>query len=195
MHFLKTFTTPLASITAVAELARILIAADLRRGMGAPTLAGLVRTALATITPEMRTGGTRRPASQGRSPKTLLAVLTYSHATGILMSEAIAEEIQTDILLQEWCGGRSLEEVELRQFRRASRSRIQECLAHVLERAWDERRDLGGGVPFGLGQSLSADQGFLSPADQRLMPAGVFALEAERRLAYAIQLDSMALDC
>ena len=194
MHSLKTSTNPLASNTAIAELARILIPADLRKWMDAPTLAGLVRTALATITPEMRTGDTRRPASQGRSPKTLLAVLTYSYAAGILMSEAIAEEIQTDIVLQEWCGDGSLEEAELRQFRRANRPQVRECLAQVLERAWGERRDLGGGVPFGLGQSLSADQGFICPANQRLTPAVVFALEAEQRLSYAIQLNSMALD-
>lgn len=34
----------------------------------------------------------------------------------------------------------------------------------------------------------------LGSANQPMTPTGVFALEAERRVSYATQLDSMALD-
>lgn len=147
-----------ASATAITDLAHLLIPADLRKWMDAPTLAGLVTNALATIAPDTRTVDTCSPAAPGQSPKVLMAVLTYSYAVGNLMSETIADEVQTDPVLQEMCGDDLPVEAELRQFRRACRHRIQECLAKVLELAWDVRRTLVAGVLFGLSPSPSVDQ-------------------------------------
>jgi hypothetical protein len=198
MNVVKTPTESPPIDTATAELARILIPPDIRTWVDGAALANLVRTALVAMAPTEPVRGDRQALAGEPSPQALMAVLAYSYAAGNLMSETIAGETQADNSLQALCGGQPVGEADLRRFRRACRSQVQRCLTKVLELAWNKHLDLAARVLFGAGHSLSLEKRTArspcEPVCEPVTPAMVFALEAERRLAYAVQLDSMALD-
>jgi hypothetical protein len=187
MSTVSTHTNAPASDPAIADLAHILMPADLRNWIDPHALANLVITAQETAAT-----GIESPAEP--SPRSLMFTLTYSYAAGMLASDSIAEAVPGNAVLQELCPEGFLAAADLRRFRRTWRLQIQACLAKVLELAWNLRHQHAAEVRFGWELKPGADAAFLQLANHPLTLARAFALEAARRLSYAIQLDSMALD-
>lgn len=107
-------------------------------------------------------------------PQTMLTLLTYCYATGICSSEDVVYQTANDPILRYLCGKRQPSEALIRHFRRAYRPIIEQSLARVLQSACHSRAQ--------------------SPQNPWPTDTGLFRQEANRRVLYAIHLDSMAMD-
>ena len=74
------------------------------------------------------------------SPKSLLAVLTYCYALGIYGSRQIEEKLKADEVLRSIANECRPDHELLRQFRRAYRELIQECLKRTYWFIWVKYR-------------------------------------------------------
>lgn len=108
--------------------------ADLRQHVGERALIELALDAVQTV-------GERLPRpleAQGRhSPQMLLTLLTYCYAAGIYGSEDIEDDCRNDAATRYLCASTSPDQETIRNFRRANRLRIEDCLALVYRSACD----------------------------------------------------------
>jgi len=127
-------------------------------------------------------------AGAALQPRSLLAVLIYSYASGIFSSEAIAEQMQEDTHFRALCGDDYPDWNQLRRFRRLNRPLIQQCLEALLAPVH--------------GPACNHERPGAHRSPERLATAGgwepdsqaAIAQEASDRLNRAARLDSMVLD-
>lgn len=105
------------------------VAGDLQAGLGWQRLLQLVLDAV-LAQPREHTPSTTRPA-------VLLTLVTYCYATRTLGSQDIEDAIKDRLEVAYITRGMAISAADIRQFRRAHRARIENCLAHVLRAAMD----------------------------------------------------------
>jgi len=151
--------------------------ADLRAWLDERTLVFTILEVQQAVEPPHWKQGTALRDTDIPSSQILLTLLTYAYATGTLPSEEIEKQTEMDSTFRYLCARSYPTESMLRQFRRQNRALVRQCLAKVFEAAWQQR--------FG--------QASVSEDAQMWLPA-LLNLEAEKRILYAVQLDSMAMD-
>ncbi len=151
--------------------------ADLRTWIDERTLACVVLEAQQAVEPAHWKQGLGFGNSDAPRPQVLLTLLTYAYASGTLPSEQIEGETEKDSTFRYLCARTYPTESTLRQFRRQNRVLIRQCLVRVFEAAWQQR----------FGETQNAE------LSKMWLPA-LLNLEAEKRILYAVQLDSMAMD-
>jgi len=123
-------------------------------------------------------------------PQVLATLLTYCYAIGLSDSQQIEESTGVEAVIRYLCAGDRPSAHLLIRFRRACRPLIEQALAQVLERAWDQRSRQLALLP----EDRSS---YLGPALGRV--AGKpgrpdFVRLAERRIEGAVLLDSVDRD-
>lgn len=151
--------------------------ADLRTWLDDRALAFVVLEAQQAVEPAIWKQSATLASADGLRPQVLLTLLTYAYATGTLPSEQIESETEKDTTFRYLCARTYPTELTLRYFRRQNRELIRQCLSKVFEAAWQQR----------YGETSNAG------LPQLWLPA-LLNLEAEKRIQYAVQLDSMAMD-
>jgi hypothetical protein len=151
--------------------------ADLRNWLDERTLAFVVLEAQQAVEPAYWKQDVALQSADAPRPQVLLTLLTYAYASGTLPSEEIERQTEKDSTFRYLCARTYPTESTLRQFRRQNRVLIRQCLARVFEAAWQQR----------FGETPNAE------LSQMWLPA-LLNLEAEKRILYAVQLDSMAMD-
>jgi hypothetical protein len=151
--------------------------ADLRAWLDEHTLACTVLEAQLEVEPAHWKQGVALRNTDMPQPQILLTLLTYAYATGTLPSEEIERQTEKDSTFRYLCARAYPTESTLRQFRRQNRALIRQCLSRVFEAAWQQR--------FGA---------ISDPATSAMWLPALLNLEAEKRILYAVQLDSMAMD-
>jgi hypothetical protein len=109
--------------------------------------------------------------SMATQPRSLLALLVYHYAIGVLPSREIAAALWGDPQLRLLCDDDFPDWRQLRRFRRLNHDAVRKCLAQVL---------------FGQSEAVATRESHVCDTD-------CFA-EAEQRLTSAIWLDSMLAD-
>ena len=115
----------------------------------------------------------------------LLSLLGYCYATALFDSREIEARINIDRTLRYLCAGQLPNWEDLRQFRRRNLHAVRLTVTELLKAAWTRRRFDESGGDFQDAICMSA------------IPVGVereIQLEADRRIRWAMQADSMALD-
>ena len=130
------------------------------------------------------------PAAATRD-NSLLDLLIYCYASGVLPSRAISELAEMDPVARTFCGGAFPERDEIAAFRRDHRALIQECLKQVYEAAWQAViNEAGPGrVPVGI----AGAQPKPSP-DTRYDPSDLLH-QIHERISRAAQMDCWSVDC
>jgi hypothetical protein len=123
-------------------------------------------------------------------PQVLLALLSYSYATGRFASSLIAQAICEDEKTRYLAANSQPDSQLLRRFRRQYRSALNECLLDLFRAVWKSRHSLRR-EPGWTNRASMTDQG-LVPWNGRFMRDLVG--EVERRIDQAVQFDSMELD-
>jgi hypothetical protein len=121
----------------------------------------------------------------------LLLLLTYCYAAGIYSSEDIEQQLQREPSIRQLCPGNAPDAAKIRRFRRTHRAEVDYCLGavlgFVLRRERSRLRD----------QRPEASEGDSDvPSEVRDWGLSRRAIEGEakRRVNWAVELDSMALD-
>ena len=109
--------------------------------------------------------------SVATQPRSLLALLVYHYAIGVMPSRDIAAALWSDPQLRLLCDDDFPDWRQLRRFRRLNHDAVRKCLAQVLS---------GQSEPGATREAQACDTDWL--------------VEAERRLTSAIWLDSMLAD-
>lgn len=104
-------------------------------------------------------------------PRSLLALLVYHYATGVMPSREITSALWSDPQLRLLCDDDFPDWRQLRRFRRLNHDAVRKCLADVLS---------------GQSEALATREAHACDAD--------WFAEAERRLDAAIWLDGMLAD-
>lgn len=108
--------------------------ADLRQPVGERALIELALDAVQTV-------GERLPrpleAPGQHSPQMLLTLLTYCYAAGVYGSEDIEYDCRNDAATRYLCANTAPDQDAIRNFRRANRRLIEDCLACVYRNACD----------------------------------------------------------
>jgi len=123
-------------------------------------------------------------------PQVLLALLSYSYATGRFASSSIEQAIREDEKTRYLAVNSHLEASLLRNFRRRYRPALKECLLNLIRSVWETRPDP---------RSTPLCAKVAPTAVPRLVPQyGRFlrdlVCEVERRIDRAVQFDTMELD-
>lgn len=92
------------------------------------------------------------------SPRMLLTLLTYCYAAGTYASEDVEWACRRCEGARYICGNATPDLDMLRHFRRANRPWIEECLAWVLKRAWEQLHPAFGSAPGHRLESTCLDQ-------------------------------------
>src|SRR5262245_28518614 len=131
--------TALETIPPVGEQRRFCLPPDLRDWAGSKRLVDLVLdVVLATGRQEQRPVDPNQAGARFH-PFTLLALLTYSYASGICASDQIESAVPWDAAFKCLCGNRYPDRDTLRRFRRDNRASIEGCLEKVCLEVWAER--------------------------------------------------------
>jgi hypothetical protein len=134
----------------------------------------LVRLTLESVNSELQGEGSERVHVLAPGwPRVFLTVLTYGYGTGVYASEHIEAQAQRDPSLRYLAARLPFSGDELRRFRRMNRPLVEDCLSRLIALVWQ--------MPGSCGSD-------------RELAEGAFKLAAQRRVAEAIQADSMALD-
>jgi hypothetical protein len=163
---------------------------DLRSRLGEVRLAQLVLESVQDVTVPDGEDGCCGHSRNGLPSAILLTLLTYSYAAGYFASADVEGELGRDDVLRYLAAGHRPQFDDFRQFRRRCRSELRRCLARVLRRTWER-----GIEPVGAGETNQESNRAL--AVNRWEPTGFdarFELEADARIARAVQADSFALD-
>jgi hypothetical protein len=134
------------------------------------------------------------PAARTSAPPhaTLLLLLTYCYAAGIYSSEAIENQLKEEPAFRRLCGGDPPDAADLRRFRRTHRSEVEHCLGALLWSACRSEWHQLSGRCHSLSEGdpvCRSDQGIEEPLRR------IIERDVNRRVNWAVQLDSMALDC
>ena len=113
------------------------------------------------------------------NPRVMLTVLTYSYATGVFSSAAIAAGCERDETLRYLSLGARFADDRIRLFRGQNMELVKRCLAFVIRQAAGSASS--GADLYGRKQVTALLNGFRNPTSGQQ--------EAERRIDYAIQLD------
>jgi hypothetical protein len=163
---------------------------DLRRLVGEGTTVRLVLESVSDPTAQDRADGCCGQSANGLPSAILLTLLTYSYAACCYGSAEIEEGLQRDDVLRYLAADYRPQVDDLRQFRRQCRSELRRCLAEVLRRASEYGID-----PVNLGDA--GLESYLGLSVNRWPTAGFdarFEIEADARIARAVQADSFAMD-
>jgi hypothetical protein len=163
---------------------------DLRRLVGEGALARLVLESISNPTAQDRANRCCGHNADGLPSAILLTLLTYSYAACCYGSAEIEEGLQRDDVLRYLTGDCRPQVDDLRQFRRRCRSELRRCLAEVLRRASEHGIDPADPGDTGL-------ESYLGLFVDRWPTAGFdarFEIEADARIARAVQADSFAMD-
>jgi hypothetical protein len=123
-------------------------------------------------------------------PQMLLALLSYSYATGRFASSLIEQAIREDEKTRYLAANSQLNGELLRLFRRRHRPALRECLLNLIRTVWETRQH----------QLAAPGQAYASPAViQGLVPWNArfmrdLVCEVERRIDRAVQFDTMEMD-
>ena len=123
-------------------------------------------------------------------PQVLLALLSYSYATGRFASSLIEQGIREDEKTRYLASNSQPDGPLLRCFRRRHRPALEECLLDLFRSVWKSRHHLLS-EPAWANAAPTATQG-LVPWNGRFMLDLV--CEVERRIDQAVQFDSMEMD-
>jgi hypothetical protein len=123
-------------------------------------------------------------------PQMLLALLSYSYATGRFASSLIEQAVREDEPTRYLAANSLLDGELLRRFRRRHRSALRDCLHNLIRIVWETRQHLMSG-PFRADTASTVVPGSM-PLNGRLMRDLV--CEVERRIDRAVQFDSMEMD-
>jgi hypothetical protein len=123
-------------------------------------------------------------------PQMLLALLSYSYATGRFASSLIEQAIREDEKTRYLAANSHLEGELLRCFRRRHRPALKECLLNLIRIVWEARQHLMS-EPL-RGHAVSEVIPVSMPRNGRLMRDLV--CEVERRIDRAVQFDTMEAD-
>jgi hypothetical protein len=133
--------------------------------------------------------GARTSAVPGTAP---LLLLTYCYAAGIYCSADIEYQLETEPAFRLLCGGEPPDAAALRRFRRTHRPEVEYCLAAVLwsvcRREWHRLSDPYHS-PSGRDPGCRFENGTEEPLCR------IIERDVNRRVNWAVELDSMALDC
>ena len=130
------------------------------------------------------------PAAATRD-NSLLGLLIYCYASGVLPSRAISELAEMDPVASTFCGGAFPERDEIAAFRRDHRALIQECLKQVYEAAWQVMvvESGPGRVPVGIAEAQPQPS-----QSARYDPDGLLH-QIHERISRAAQMDCWSVDC
>ena len=123
-------------------------------------------------------------------PQVLLALLSYSYATGRFASSLIEQAIREDEKTRYLAANSQLNGELLRCFRRQHRPALKECLRTLIRIVWETRQHLMS-APLRANAASAAVLGSM-PWNGRFMRDLV--CEVERRIDRAVQFDSMEMD-
>jgi hypothetical protein len=163
---------------------------DLRSRLGEGRLAQSVLESIQDVTLFDGEAGCCGHSRNGLPSAILLTLLTYSYAAGYFASADVEDELNRDDVLRYLAAGHRPQFDDFRQFRRRCRSELRRCLAKVLRRTWECNIE-----PIGEGATHQESQ--RESAVTRWEGTGFdarFELEADARIARAVQADSFALD-
>lgn len=119
------------------------------------------------------------------NPRALLAVLTYSYATGLFGSARIVERCEEETTFRRLSNGIKLGHEQLRVFRGQNSELVKRCLAFVIRQVCNQLTTLNPATP-PKDQSNSAN-GIPGVAAFRNM--ALSQRDAERRFRCAVQMD------
>jgi transposase len=160
---------------------------DLSAYIGKKTLVKLILEAIEELNARTSWCDTVATESTGAQPVLMLTLLTYCYATGVYASTDIELSMEHDQMIRYLCAKNCLTLPMLREFRRYSRDRLQECLEAVLRRVWELRFRNMDACP--MAAAPEPGDGF-----RRWLYAPDFTAEAEQRVIRAVRADSMAMD-
>jgi hypothetical protein len=169
-----------------------LLPEDLRVWLDAGTLAELTERAVRDhqASPTPVPAADLSPATPAANP--LLTLLTYCYAAGIYSSEVILDQLNRDHPLPVTASDSWLEADNLRRFRRTHRPEVEECLGEVLwsacRLAWPRLRHQCQDRPAGDPICHTSQGGEESLRN-------IIERDVRRRVSWAVELDSMAMDC
>jgi hypothetical protein len=163
---------------------------DLRSRLGEGRLAQSVVESVQDVTVLDGEDGCCGHSKNGLPSAILLTLLTYSYAAGYFASADVEGELNRDDVLRYLAAGHRPQFDDFRQFRRRCRSELRRCLARVLRRTWERGVEPTGAdeTNQALEQAMAATRWEGAGFDAR------FELEADARIARAVQADSFALD-
>src|SRR5688572_29114333 len=150
---------------------------DLRKWMSEVELAHFVANAVERVRHEGGAGGRTRAWDM------LLGILAYFYSTGLYVSDEVENVLCNNCNFDPVYAsafGNAPVSVVLRNFRRANRGAIEQCLAQVFQAAYSRSREPSS---FGSRARTGTEE-----------PSLDFYTEAKARLGRAIQADSWALD-
>ena len=109
---------------------------DIRNWLTERELSGAVYLSQQELTSEELHRLPPGPVAFNLPPMTLLTVITWSYAAGILESENIVNNLLGSKELRYLCANAFPDNYIIRRFRRQHRDLIQKCLSRVLFLAW-----------------------------------------------------------
>jgi hypothetical protein len=163
---------------------------DLRRLVGEGILARLVLESVSDQAVQDRMDGCCGRSANGLPSAILLTLLTYNYAACCYGSTEIEEGLRRDDVPRYLAADCRPQRDDLRQFRRRCRSELRRCLADVLRRvsAYGIDPEDPGDAGLESQLELSVDRWRTPGFDPR------FEIEADARIALAMQTDSYAMD-
>lgn len=169
---------------------KLLFPSDLRSLVEEAKLVRLVLESVRDMTVNGSADGCCGLNANGIPSAILLALMTYSYATGCFGSADVADEVRRDDLLRCLATDHRPQDSDLRQFRRRCRAELRRCLGEVLRRVPDPGlvHECPKRPPPGRCCVPPAKPSSFSQGDDR------FEAEAEARIALAVQTDSLAMD-
>jgi hypothetical protein len=123
-------------------------------------------------------------------PQVLLALLSYSYATGRFASSLIEQGIREDEKTRYLAANSQPDGQLLRCFRRRHRAALKECMLILFRTVWKSRNHLRSEPAWANAVPMAVPG--LVPWNGRFMRD--LACEVERRIDRAVQFDSMELD-
>ena len=163
---------------------------DLSAWMDRQQLMGLALQAAAEAGSTHFGAGDFIMAGERYRPQVLLALLSYSYATGRFASSLIEQAIREDEKMRYLAANSRLDGALLRCFRRRHRPALKECLLNLIRRVWETRHHRMS-APLRANAAPPTVQG-LVPWNGRFMRDLV--CEVERRIDRAVQFDTMEMD-
>lgn len=176
--------------TTLSDDAREFFPYDLSAWMDHQELMGLaLRTAAEVGASHFGTDDFIRDGTRYR-PQMLLALLSYSYATGRFASSLIEQAIREDETTRYLTANTVLDRDLLRLFRRRHRAALKESLLRLMRNAW-ETRQLLMAVPMPVNATSAASPNARPPSARFMRD---LVCEVERRVDRAVQSDAMEMD-
>jgi hypothetical protein len=164
---------------------------DLRAWLDDETLVDLTKRAIRDLGSSFAPGTSDVPEPPWHRQDSILALLTYCYAVGIYSSEGILDQVGSGQNLPIANDGQWLDTAQLRRFRQTHRSEVEHCLGDVL---WSAFRLEGPRHSLEFQSATGDPQGRAAQEIQEPLHH-LIEQDVQRRVNWAVELDSMALDC